>query len=98
MKKIIVLGAGMVGSAMALDLSKDHFVTSTDISEEILEPLKLKGLDTIVLDATNETELHSVIKNYDVVFLGSSRVNNHLNPKIFNEQGYKTFNFGITRS
>ena len=37
-------------------------------------------------------------KNYDVVFLGSSRVNNHLNPKIFNEQGYRTFNFGITRS
>ena len=37
-------------------------------------------------------------KNYDVVFLGSSRVNNHLNPKIFNEEGYKTFNFGITRS
>lgn len=37
-------------------------------------------------------------KNYDVVFLGSSRVNNHFVPEIFNEQGYKTFNFGITRS
>ncbi|MFZ4106833.1 hypothetical protein [Flavobacterium sp.] len=37
-------------------------------------------------------------KNYDVVFLGSSRVNNHFVPKIFNDQGYKTFNFGITRS
>ena len=37
-------------------------------------------------------------KNYDVVFLGSSRVNNHFDPKIFNEKGYKTFNFGITRS
>ena len=37
-------------------------------------------------------------KNYDVVFLGSSRINNHLVPKIFNENGYKTFNFGITRS
>jgi len=37
-------------------------------------------------------------KKYDVVFLGSSRVNNHFVPKIFNEQGYKTFNFGITRS
>ena len=37
-------------------------------------------------------------KNYDVVFLGSSRVNNHFIPKIFNEKGYKTFNFGITRS
>lgn len=37
-------------------------------------------------------------KNFDVVFLGSSRVNNHFVPKIFNDQGYKTFNFGITRS
>jgi hypothetical protein len=37
-------------------------------------------------------------KNYDVVFLGSSRVNNHFIPKIFNDRGYKTFNFGITRS
>ena len=37
-------------------------------------------------------------KNYDVIFLGSSRINNHLVPKIFNDNGYKTFNFGITRS
>ena len=37
-------------------------------------------------------------KNYDVIFLGSSRVNNHFVPKLFNENGYKTFNFGITRS
>jgi len=37
-------------------------------------------------------------KNFDVVFLGSSRVNNHLVPKIFNNNGYKTFNFGMTRS
>ena len=37
-------------------------------------------------------------QNYDVVFLGSSRVNNHFVPKIFNDQGYKTFNFGLTRS
>lgn len=37
-------------------------------------------------------------KNYDVVFLGSSRVNNHFVPGIFNAQGYNTFNFGLTRS
>ncbi|UPT69674.1 MAG: hypothetical protein M0D53_10925 [Flavobacterium sp. JAD_PAG50586_2] len=37
-------------------------------------------------------------KNYDVVFLGSSRVNNHFAPKVFNDQGYKTYNFGVTRS
>ena len=37
-------------------------------------------------------------QNYDVVFLGSSRVNNHFVPKIFNDQGLKTYNFGLTRS
>ena len=37
-------------------------------------------------------------KSYDVVFLGSSRVNNHFVPKVFNDQGYSAFNFGITRS
>ena len=37
-------------------------------------------------------------KKYDVVFLGSSRINNHFVPKLFHEKGYKTFNFGITRS
>jgi hypothetical protein len=37
-------------------------------------------------------------KEYDVIFLGSSRVNNHFVPDIFNKKGYKTFNFGITRS
>ena len=33
MSKIIVVGAGMVGSAMALDLAKDHNVGIADISE-----------------------------------------------------------------
>ncbi|WP_445452714.1 hypothetical protein [Flavobacterium sp. 25HG05S-40] len=41
---------------------------------------------------------HSKDQNYDVVFLGSSRVNNHFVPEIFNKKGYKTFNFGVTRS
>jgi len=33
MKQIIVLGAGMVGSAMAIDLSKNHEVTDTDFNQ-----------------------------------------------------------------
>ena len=36
--------------------------------------------------------------NYDVVFLGSSRVANHFVPKIFNKNGLKSINFGLTRS
>lgn len=40
---IAILGAGMVGRTMALDLAKTHHVTSFDVSEENLELLKLKN-------------------------------------------------------
>ncbi|TBX69977.1 hypothetical protein EZL74_06040 [Flavobacterium silvisoli] len=57
---------------------------------------------TVYLQSDSRTKIdylyNSNNKDYDVVFLGSSRVNNHFVPKIFNDQGYKTFNFGITRS
>jgi hypothetical protein len=57
---------------------------------------------TVYLQSNSRTKIdylyNSKDQNYDVVFLGSSRVNNHFVPKIFNDQGYKTFNFGITRS
>ncbi len=57
---------------------------------------------TVYLQSDSRTKIdylyNSKNKNYDVVFLGSSRVNNHFVPKIFNDYGYKTFNFGITRS
>lgn len=36
--------------------------------------------------------------SYDVVFLGSSRVNNHFVPEVFNKAGLKSYNFGLTRS
>lgn len=56
----------------------------------------------IYLQSNSRTKIdylyNSKDKNYDVIFLGSSRVNNHFVPKIFNDQGYKTFNFGLTRS
>ena len=42
MKKIIVLGAGMVGSAMAIDLAKKHIVTLTDYNQYVLEKVKQK--------------------------------------------------------
>lgn len=51
MAKITVLGCGMVGSAMALDLAKKHKVLSVDISAENLksvagkENIKIKMLD-----------------------------------------------------
>ena len=49
MNKIIVLGAGMVGRAMAIDLSKDLEVYSADISEENLSKLLQDKIDSLLL-------------------------------------------------
>ena len=59
MKNIIVLGSGMVGSAMARDLSKDHHVTVSDININTLNKLhdKNKELSILCVDVTNEIEL-----------------------------------------
>jgi len=37
-------------------------------------------------------------KEYDVVILGSSRANNHFVTQMFEEKGFKTFNFGMPGS
>ena len=69
MSKVIVLGAGMVGSAMAIDLAKKHQVTLADIKREVLDRVKQKcsELEILSLDATNKTELQSSLKPYDLV-------------------------------
>lgn len=69
MSNVIVLGAGMVGSAMATDMAKNHQVTLTDISRSALDKVKRKdnGITTQQLDVTNTAELQSTIKQYDVV-------------------------------
>lgn len=41
---------------------------------------------------------NSTAKEYEVVFLGSSRANNHFVPEIFNEKGLKSFNYGMSGS
>lgn len=69
MSKIIVLGAGMVGSAMAIDLSELHDVTLTDLNEERLAHVKQKcnSLHILQLDVCNHLQLKNVIQNYDLV-------------------------------
>lgn len=41
---------------------------------------------------------NSKARNYDVVFLGSSRANNHFVAQMFEDKGLKTFNYGISGS
>ncbi len=69
MNTIIVLGAGMVGSAMAIDLSKNHNVTLTDISQTVLDKVKLKCNSLFVekLDVAQSEELKNTIKPFDLV-------------------------------
>ncbi len=69
MSKVIVLGAGMVGSAMAIDMAKKHQVTLTDLSVEVLDHVKQKcsDLTTRQLDVTNREELQRTIKKHDLV-------------------------------
>jgi lysine 6-dehydrogenase len=69
MSNIIVLGAGMVGSAMAADLTKKHQVTLADLSETTLAKAKGKypKLTTVQLDARNTALLTSTLAPFDMV-------------------------------
>jgi saccharopine dehydrogenase-like NADP-dependent oxidoreductase len=69
MNKVIVLGAGMVGSAMAIDMAKQHRVTLTDISQQALDKVKQKYGDLTFhpLDVTNKQVLQETIRPYDLV-------------------------------
>ncbi len=69
MANIIVLGAGMVGSAMALDLAHDHHVTSADFSEASLERVKQRNpnVQTTVLDVTDHESFEAAIAEFDLV-------------------------------
>ncbi|MDA3953139.1 MAG: saccharopine dehydrogenase NADP-binding domain-containing protein [Bacteroidales bacterium] len=68
MKKIIILGAGMVGKAMAIDLSKKYKVKSVDIDKDSLDFLSSNyEIETEVLDVTNEAILSKAIADFDLV-------------------------------
>ena len=67
MKKVIVLGAGLVGKEMAIDLSGKFDVTAVDINEEALDRIAKQGIKTLRLDFTNEERLKSVVSGADLV-------------------------------
>jgi len=69
MSKIIILGAGMVGGAMAIDLSANHTVTVTDLNIQRLNHLKekCKVLNIISLDVHDVKKLRLIIREYDLV-------------------------------
>jgi lysine 6-dehydrogenase len=68
MSKIIVLGGGMVGSAMCADLANDFEVTCADYSKDVLKSLEEKlKIKTVQCDFSNTEEVKKVIAPYDLV-------------------------------
>ena len=68
MKKIIVLGTGMVGSAMAIDLCKDYEVTCADINKDALNKIAAQHLiATIVADLSKASVIKEIIAPFDLV-------------------------------
>jgi saccharopine dehydrogenase-like NADP-dependent oxidoreductase len=68
MAKIIVLGAGMVGRAMAADLARAHTVTSADINETALRELSdAHPVSPLPLDISELSLLQKTVSEFDLV-------------------------------
>ncbi|MBL0144422.1 MAG: saccharopine dehydrogenase NADP-binding domain-containing protein [Chitinophagaceae bacterium] len=69
MMQIAILGAGMVGRAMALDLVKQYSVTSFDVSLASLNILseKNKQVKTIQTDLSDYSNYPNLLKDFDYV-------------------------------
>ena len=66
---IAVLGAGMVGRAIAIDLAKDYAVTSFDLSAINLEELKSANdkIETAAADLSQFAEYKNLLAPFDLV-------------------------------
>lgn len=68
MKKVTVLGAGMVGSAIARDLTSDYSVHVVDADPNKLSRLRKKAeIQTTCLNINNKAPLREIIFNSDLV-------------------------------
>ena len=67
-KKIIVLGGGMVGSAMCADLSGDYEVTCADFNIDVLHSLESElKIKTLPCDFSKQEEIQRAIAPFDLV-------------------------------
>jgi len=67
--KIAVLGSGLVGRTMAIDLAKQHDVTSFDASDYALETLQSKSssIKTVKADLTAYNNYSALLRSFDLV-------------------------------
>lgn len=67
-KKVVVLGAGYIGKAIALDLQRNFRVTAVDVDVQRLQALKTPhGLQTVQADLSDSTAVRQVIADADLV-------------------------------
>jgi len=67
MKNIIILGAGMVGRTMAIDLARDYSVTSVDRDPAALDILRVHNVNTKTADLSNKAVVQELIADADLV-------------------------------
>jgi lysine 6-dehydrogenase len=67
MKTIAVLGAGMVGKAIALDLARQHQVISADINSDNLKVLDHPNIKTVQADLSKSKSIQQIISKADLV-------------------------------
>jgi lysine 6-dehydrogenase len=67
MKKITVLGSGMVGRVMALDLSGEFEVTSVDVNPANLEPLRKTPVQRLQADLSAPGAVRDIVGGADLV-------------------------------
>lgn len=68
MKKITVLGTGMVGSAVVKDLCNDFKVYAADMNEKSLNKIKSSHpVETIQADLSDKKRIIELIKNSDLI-------------------------------
>jgi len=68
--KILILGAGLVGGPMAIDLAKDSEfnITIADINKDALDKIGVKNnISTIQKDLSDSNSIKEIVKDFDIV-------------------------------
>lgn len=67
-KRVIVLGAGMVGRAIALDLAQRYDVTAVDLDEQRLARIREEApIRTAIADLSHAETIKKLVTDYDLV-------------------------------
>lgn len=69
MKKAIILGGGMIGSAMAQDLKRSGALDATlaDVRQDTVERLKAQGIAAVKADVGSPAAVKELVAGYDLV-------------------------------